>query len=68
MQAYGLTAAEAVVAQLLLRGNSNAVVAERLNISLETARTHVRRLLAKTGTHRQSDLILVLLREVGAVV
>jgi DNA-binding CsgD family transcriptional regulator len=68
MQAYGLTAAEAVVAQLLLRGNSNAVVAERLNISLETARTHVRRLLVKTGTHRQSDLILVLLQEVGAIV
>jgi DNA-binding CsgD family transcriptional regulator len=68
VQAYGLTSAEAGVARLLLRGNSNAVVAERLNISLETARTHVRRLLAKTGTHRQSDLILVLLQEVGAIV
>jgi DNA-binding CsgD family transcriptional regulator len=68
MQAYGLTAAEAGVAQLLLRGNDIAAVAARLTISLETARTHLRRLLVKTGTHRQSDLILVLIREVGAVV
>jgi len=68
MQAYGLTAAEAGVAQLLLRGNDVAAVARRLTISLETARTHLRRLLVKTGTHRQSDLILVLVREVGAIV
>ncbi|HTV97301.1 MAG TPA: helix-turn-helix transcriptional regulator [Steroidobacteraceae bacterium] len=68
MQAYGLTAAEAGVAQLLLRGNDVAAVARRLCISLETARTHLRRLLVKTGTHRQSDLILVLVREVGAIV
>ena len=68
MQAYGLTKAEAGVAQLVLRGNDIATVAARLTISLETARTHLRRLLVKTGTHRQSDLILVLLREVGAVV
>jgi DNA-binding CsgD family transcriptional regulator len=68
MQAYGLTVAEAGVAQLLLRGHSNAAVAERLHITVETARTHVRRLLAKTGTHRQCDLILVLLQEVGAVI
>jgi DNA-binding CsgD family transcriptional regulator len=68
MQAYGLTMAEAGVAQLLLRGNDIAAVAARLTISLETARTHLRRLLVKTGTHRQSDLILVLVREVGAIV
>ena len=68
MQAYGLTVAEAGVAQLLLRGNDIAAVAARLSICLETARTHLRRLLVKTGTHRQSDLILVLLREVGAIV
>jgi DNA-binding CsgD family transcriptional regulator len=67
MQAYGLTMAEAGVAQLLLRGNDIAAVALRLTISLETARTHLRRLLVKTGTHRQSDLMLVLVREVGAI-
>ncbi len=68
IQAYGLTGAEAGVAQLMLRGVGIADVAQRLNISVETARTHVRRLLTKTGTHRQSDLILLLLREVGGIV
>ncbi len=68
MQAYGFTLAEAGVAQMLLRGNGVAAVAERLGISLETARTHLRRVLTKTGTHRQSDLMLVLMREVGAIV
>jgi DNA-binding CsgD family transcriptional regulator len=68
MQAYGFTGAEAGVAQLLLRGNDVTAVARCLNIHLETARTHLRRLLVKTGTHRQSDLILVLVREVGTIV
>lgn len=68
IQAYGLTSAEAGVAQLMLRGDDIAVVARRLCISIETARTHLRRVLAKTGTHRQSDLVLMLTREVGSVV
>ena len=68
MQAYGLTAAEAGVAQLLLLGDDITVVAKRSSTSVETARTHLRRVLAKTGTHRQSDLVLMLMREVGSVV
>jgi len=65
--AYGLTAAEAGVAQLLLRGAGMAEIATELRISVETARTHLRRVLGKTGVHRQSDLILLLLREMGGV-
>jgi DNA-binding CsgD family transcriptional regulator len=68
IDAYGLTAAEARVAQLLLRGEGIAGVAAHSGISLETARTHLRRVLVKTGTHRQSDLISLLLREVGGLV
>jgi len=68
MEAYGLTAAEARVAQLLLRGEGLAGVATHSSISLETARTHLRRVLVKTGTHRQSDLIALLLREVGGLI
>jgi DNA-binding CsgD family transcriptional regulator len=65
--AYGLTSAEAGVAQLLLRGAGMPEIANELHISVETARTHLRRVLGKTGVHRQSDLILLLLREVGGV-
>lgn len=66
-EAYGLTAAEAGVVQLLLRGAGMPEIATELRISVETARTHLRRVLGKTGVHRQSDLILLLLREVGGV-
>ena len=66
-EAYGLTAAEAGVVQLLLRGGGMAEIASELRISVETVRTHLRRVLGKTGVHRRSDLILLLLREVGGV-
>jgi DNA-binding CsgD family transcriptional regulator len=66
-EAYGLTAAEAGVAQLLLRGAGMPEIATELRISVETARTHLRRILGKAGVHRQSDLILLLLREAGGV-
>jgi DNA-binding CsgD family transcriptional regulator len=65
-EVYGFTVAEAGVAQLLLRGISSAKIAAALGISVETVRTHLRRALAKAGVHRQSDLILLLLRESGA--
>ena len=64
-EAYGLTAAEAGVAQLLLRGAGMPEISAELRISVETARTHLRRVLGKTGVHRQADLILLLLREAG---
>jgi DNA-binding CsgD family transcriptional regulator len=64
-EAYGLTAAEAGVVQLLLRGAGMAEIAVELRISVETVHTHLRRVLGKTGVHRQCDLILLLLRESG---
>jgi DNA-binding CsgD family transcriptional regulator len=67
MTLYRLTPAEAGVAQLLLRGRDLATVAVDLDISVETVRTHVRRILGKTGARRQSDLMLLLLREVGGL-
>lgn len=67
MQAYGLTPAEAALVRCLLQGHDVAATAEQLRITLETARTHLRRVLVKTGTHRQSDLVRLLLREVGAI-
>lgn len=65
MQAYGLTGTEASVASLLLQGRALAQIAERLDIRLATARSHLKAVLAKTGTHRQSELVCWLLQEVG---
>ncbi|MFX8516200.1 helix-turn-helix transcriptional regulator, partial [Acinetobacter baumannii] len=56
--AYGLTAAEARVLSELTLGLDIHEVAQKFNTSVNTARTHLRNIMAKTGTHRQTDLIL----------
>ena len=43
--------------QLLVQGMTVAEVADTLGISLATARTHLARLLDKTGSSRQADLV-----------
>jgi len=58
---HGLTPAEAAVATLLVEGRRMEDVAELLGISLLTARTHVKRVLAKVDVHSQAELIRVLL-------
>lgn len=47
--AHGLTRAEATVLAALAGGLSNAAIAERLAVSVETVRTHVKRILGKLG-------------------
>jgi DNA-binding CsgD family transcriptional regulator len=59
---YGLTVREADLALRLLDGLSVAAAARALRITLPTARTHLRHLLEKTGTARQSALLRVLLQ------
>ncbi len=61
-RAHGLTAAECALALALLRGATPAEHARRLGISIATVRTHLARLLAKTETHRQAELVARLLR------
>ncbi len=67
MQSYGLTAAEAGLLHLLLSGCDLAGSSRQLGISVTTARTHLRSVLAKTGTHRQSELVRLSLHEVGGI-
>jgi DNA-binding CsgD family transcriptional regulator len=58
---YGLTATESEVAGELLAGRTPEELAAQLGISIHTARTHVKHILAKTGTRRQSELLRLLL-------
>ncbi|HMH12084.1 MAG TPA: helix-turn-helix transcriptional regulator [Edaphobacter sp.] len=58
---YHLTPAEGRFADLLACGHEVDKVANRLGITLETARFHLRRILGKTGTHRQTELIWLIL-------
>ena len=58
---FGLTRSEAHVARLLADGHSLADVCEALDISANTVRTHLKRIYTKTGTHRQSSLVRLVL-------
>jgi len=60
-QIYGLTAREAHVAERLVTGESPEQVAAALAIKVSTARVHLAALFSKTETHRQADLIRLLL-------
>ncbi|MGK9233710.1 helix-turn-helix transcriptional regulator [Inquilinus limosus] len=57
---FGLTAAEAVFAAEISRGDGLQAVAERLAIAPSTARTHLTRIFEKTGTRRQAELARLL--------
>jgi DNA-binding CsgD family transcriptional regulator len=63
--AYGLTPREASLAAALGEGQSLEETAERLQMSYQTARTHLRRVLAKTGTSRQAALVWLIERIAG---
>lgn len=62
IQMYGLTPKEAELAAKLSEGKSLEQAAEELAIRYETARTHLRRIFGKTGTSRQTELLLLMAR------
>ena len=61
---FSLTPAESRVTTLLVQGQNMEEISEHLGVSLETVRTHVRRVFSKTGTNRQGELIALILRSV----
>jgi DNA-binding CsgD family transcriptional regulator len=54
---YELTRAEERLLHLILDGLGLFEAAEQLGVSRNTARTHMKRIYAKTGTHRQAELV-----------
>ena len=57
-EAYGLTPAEGRVLAGLLDGRDPGSIAEALGIAVSTVRTHIKRLYEKTGTSRQTELVV----------
>lgn len=57
---FDLTPAESRVALLLCAGHVPKEVARQLQVSVPTVRSHLRALLEKTGTSRQTELIRLL--------
>lgn len=58
---FRLTQRETALAEYLASGASLAAAADSLQISIETARTHLKHLFAKTDTRRQGELVCALL-------
>ncbi|MBS0474222.1 MAG: helix-turn-helix transcriptional regulator [Proteobacteria bacterium] len=56
----GLTAAEARLAAMLAHGHTLVEAARRLGIAHNTAKVQLRAVFAKTGVHRQSQLVALL--------
>jgi DNA-binding CsgD family transcriptional regulator len=57
---FDLTPSEAHVARLLAGGHTVETAAATLAVTQDTVRTHLKRVLAKTGTARQADLVRLL--------
>lgn len=58
---YGLSQKEARVAALLTQGHSADEIAQILGLAYETVRKHVKGIFSKTHTHRQVDLVRMLI-------
>ncbi|AWV03834.1 helix-turn-helix transcriptional regulator [Burkholderia sp. JP2-270] len=61
-ETFSLTPREAELATLLARGENIAQAALQMNIGLETARAYLKIIQGKTQTHRQAELVSLLLR------
>lgn len=60
VRAYGLTAREREVTELVLRGESTAAIAAAMFISPHTVQDHVKAVLAKAGASSRRDLVATL--------
>ena len=58
---YGLTTAEARVALLLAEGYAVEDIAVRLHVKLGTVRNQLKQVFSKTATHRQAQLVRLVL-------
>jgi DNA-binding CsgD family transcriptional regulator len=61
-RSFGLTPAEATFAREIAKGDGIQAAAERLGITRSTARTHLQHIFDKTDTHRQAELVRLVLR------
>lgn len=62
---FGLTRTEGAVAAALGSGHSVEEIAAGMGVAVATVRTHLKRILAKTGTHRQAEVVTLLARSVA---
>ena len=64
---YDLTHSEAELVRTLATGVSLEQAAQARGVSMNTARSHLKRAFAKTGTARQAELLRLVVAGVGAI-
>src|SRR5262249_47626548 len=64
---YGLTPAEARLAALLAERRNLKAAAAELGITLQTARTHLKRIFGKTAAKNQAHLVRLLLNPMSQI-
>lgn len=64
---FGLTGSEASLTKHILECKGVATAAQKSDMGLSTARTHLKRVFAKTQTSRQAALVDLVLKSVGFV-
>jgi DNA-binding CsgD family transcriptional regulator/PAS domain-containing protein len=64
---FNLTATEAAVAADLGRGRSPEAIARERHIGLATVRSHLKQILAKTGTNRQAEAAALIARSIASL-
>ena len=60
---FGLTPAEAAFALEIVKGDGRQATADRLGITVGTARSHLAKIFDKTGVTRQAELVRLLLQK-----
>jgi|JI10StandDraft_1071094.scaffolds.fasta_scaffold174793_2 DNA-binding CsgD family transcriptional regulator/PAS domain-containing protein len=60
-ECFDLTPAQARIAVQIAAGSNAKRIAQRSGVALSTVRTHIKRLMHKTGVDRQGDLVRLLL-------
>jgi DNA-binding CsgD family transcriptional regulator len=64
MELFELNTMEAGLALQIARGRTLTEAALALKLSEQTARTYSKQIFAKTGTHRQAELVRLILTSV----
>ncbi len=64
---YGLTSAESRLAAELSTGSSLKQASEKFGVSRDTVRTQLKQIFTKTNTHRQTDLVRLLLADLAGL-
>jgi DNA-binding CsgD family transcriptional regulator len=62
-QRFGLTPAEAAFAIEIIKGDGRQATADRLGITVGTARSHLSKIFDKTGVRHQAELVRLLLQK-----